>query len=362
MKSSNNLIIQGGMLMLSMSGKERIAIEVGSHWTKVIVGASLGKKKKNGLVNEHLRIREVFFIKTPKAQMPESDMMDLDDRRYVPAFDKFILVREVREMLRERRIKTEKVIITLDDRSVISREMVLPKVDKDKLKGIVSLELQEYLPIDPQRYIIDFKIMEVLKVGEIEKYNLNVAALQKDEGEFYQSFVHELRKDAFAMDLTSNSISKLFDRNMKINGKLREIESKTIAYVDIGYSNVNLHIIEHGVLKFTRNIEGGMGPLSSANDTRILNGEESLALIRKWVSSLEQMIRFFTSREADREIDQVFIYGGGAMIPDIEAHFSEIMGTPTEIIKNLDNLDIHKDLNEFSLPLYLNTVAALIRR
>ncbi len=47
MKSSNNLIIQGGMLMLSMSGKERIAIEVGSHWTKVIVGASLGKKKKN---------------------------------------------------------------------------------------------------------------------------------------------------------------------------------------------------------------------------------------------------------------------------------------------------------------------------
>ena len=149
---------------------------------------------------------------------------------------------------------------------------------------------------------------------------------------------------------------------MKINGKLREIESKTIAYVDIGYSNVNLHIIEHGVLKFTRNIEGGMGPLSSANDTRILNGEESLALIRKWVSSLEQMIRFFTSREADREIDQVFIYGGGAMIPDIEAHFSEIMGTPTEIIKNLDNLDIHKDLNEFSLPLYLNTVAALIRR
>ena len=350
------------MAMLSKAVKERIVIEVGSHWTKVIVGASLGKKKKNGLVNENIRIREAFFVKTPKAQIPESDMMDLDNKRYVPAFDKFILVREVKEMLRERRIKTEKVIITLDDRSVISREMVLPKVDKDKLKGIVSFELQEFLPIDPKRYIIDFKIMEVLKVGEIEKYNLNVAALPKDEGEFYQSFVQELRKDAFALDLTSNSISKLFDRNMKINGRLREIESKTIAYVDIGYSNVNLHIIEHGVLKFTRNIEGGMGSLSTANDTKLINGEESLELIRKWINSLEQMIRFFTSREADREIDQVFIYGGGSMIPGIEAHFSEIMGTPTEIIKELDNLDLHKDLKDFSLPLYLNTVASLIRR
>ncbi len=348
--------------MLFKGEKERIVIEVGSHWTKVLVGSSLGIKKKKGLANENIKVRDAFYVKTPKAQMPESNMMMDHDKRFVPEFDKFILIRDVKEMLRERKIKSETVIMTIDDRSVISREMVLPKVDKEKLKGIVSFELQEFLPIDPKRYLIDYKIVELLKVGEIEKYKLNVAALPKEEGEFYQSFVHELKKDAFALDLASNSISKLFDRNMKINGKVREIERETIAYIDIGYANINLHIIENGILKFTRNIQGGMGPLSTSNDKKIIKSDESLELIKKWIGSLEQMIRFFTSREADRKIDQIFIYGGGSMIPDIEVHFSEFMGLPTEIIENIENLDFHKDLNDFSLPLYLNTVASLIRR
>jgi len=350
------------MAMLFKIEKERIVIEVGSHWTKVLVGSSLGKKKKKGLVNENIKVRDTFFIKTPKVQIPESTMIMDQDKHFVPEFDQFILIREVKEMLRERRIKAEKVIMTISDRSVISREMVLPKVDKEKLKGIVSFELQEFLPIDPRRYLIDFKIMELLKVGEIEKYKLNVAALPKEEGEFYQSFVHELKKDPFALDLTSNSISKLFDRNMMINGMVRAIETSTVAYIDIGYANINIHIIENGKLKFTRNIQGGMSPLSAGNDMNIVESEESLELIKKWISSLEQMIKFYTSREANREIDFVFIYGGGAMIPNIEAHFSEIMGLPTEIIQNIDNMDFHKDLKDFSLPLYLNTVASLIRR
>lgn len=344
------------------AGKERIVIEVGSHWTKVLVGTALGKKKKNGLVNENIKVRDSFFIKTPKAPVTESTMMMEEDKGFAPDFDKFVLVREIREMLRERKIKSEKVIVTISDRSVISREMVLPKVDKDKLKGIVSFELQEFLPIDPKRYLIDFKIMEILKVGEIEKYNLNVAALPKEEGEFYQGFVHDLKKDAFALDLTSNSISKLFDQNMRINGRVRKLEEKTVAYIDIGYTNINLHIIENGILKFTRNIQGGMGPLSTDNNTVIADKEESIELIKKWIGSLEQMIRFFTSREADREIDQVFLYGGGSMIPNIERHFNEFMGLPTEIIKDIENLDFHKDMRDFSLPLYLNTVASLIRK
>jgi len=348
--------------MLFKSDKERIVIEVGSHWTKVLVGSSLGKKKKKGLLNETLKIIDTFFIKTPKVQMPESTMMMDQDKEFVPEFDKLILTREVKEMLRERKIKSEKAIMTISDRSVIAREMVLPKVDKEKLKGIVSFELQEFLPIDPKRYLIDFKIMELLKVGEIEKYKLNVAALPKDEGEYYQSFVHELKKDSFALDITSNSISKLFDRNMMINGKIREIETLTIAYIDIGYANINIHIIENGILKFTRNIQGGMSPLSKGNDMNIAENEESLELIKTWIVSLEQMMKFYTSREANREIDQVFIYGGGAMIPNIEAHFSEIMGLPTEIMQNIENLDFHKDLKDFSLPIYLNTVASLIRR
>ncbi|HCW72419.1 MAG TPA: hypothetical protein DHM90_00060, partial [Clostridiaceae bacterium] len=239
--------------------------------------------------------------------------------------------------------------------------MILPKVDQDKLKGIISFELQEFLPIDPKMYIIDFKIIEQIRVGEIEKYKLNVAALSKEEGQLYHDLVHELGKEPFALDLTSNSISKLFDSDRSINGTVREIEKKTIAYIDIGYSNIKLHIIEKGVLKFTRNIDGGMKPLQVDN-SKIVESDHSIELIKKWIGSLEQMFKFYTSRETERKIDHVFLLGGGALIPNIDQHFSDNMGVSVEIIQEIENLELQKESFDCSVPVYLNAIASLIRR
>jgi len=348
--------------VLFNTDKDRIVIEIGSGWTKVLVGSSLGKKKKKGLFNENIRVKDTFLIKTPLADIVEPDFMGDSEQSYTPVFNEYELIEKIRVRLFEKKIKAEKVILTIGDRSVVSREMVLPMVEEEKLKGIINFELQELLPIDPKKYLIDFKIIDQVKVGEIEKYKLIVAALPREEGQFYHGFIHELGKEPYALDVTSNGISKLFDRNMKINGKLREIESQTYAYIDIGYSNIRLHIIENGILKFTRNIAGGMEPINSEDSEKITESEESIELVKKWIDSLEQMFKFYTSRETDREINQVFIFGGGSQIPNIEQYFTEIMGVPTETIQDIENLDFHKDCAYFSLPMFLNTVASLIRR
>lgn len=348
--------------MLSNNRKDRIVIEIGSGWTKVILGTCLGRKKKNGRVNDMIRIREVFSLETPKARKDELDGLIDAENHFTPGFDKIELVKELREKIRLKKIKAEEVIVTISDRSVISREMILPKVDKEKLKGIISYELQEFLPVDPKLYIIDFKIIDQIRIGEIEKYKLIVAALPKKEGQFYHDLVNELGKDPYALDINSNSISKLFDRDMSINGIVRDIDNKTFAYVDIGYSNIKLHIIEKGILKFTRNIDGGMKPMHSNNDLEIVESDYPDGLIKKWIGSLEQMFKFYTSRETDRKIDHVFIYGGGALIPNIDQQFSDIMGVSTEIIQEIENLELQRESFDCSVPVYLNAIASLIRR
>lgn len=342
--------------------KDKIVIEIGSGWTKVLLGTSLGRKKKNGRVNDSIRVREVFSFETPKVQLNEFDVIAETDKHRQAGFDYSELIKELRNLMRTKKLKAKDVIITISDKSVISREMVLPKVDKDKLKGIISYELQEFLPIDPKMYIIDFKIIDHIRIGDIEKYKLNVAALPKEEGQLYHDLVNELGKEPYALDLTSNSISKLFDRDRGINGTVRDIEHKTFAYVDIGYSNIKLHIIEKGILKFTRNIDGGMKPLQLSGNLKIEDGSHAEELIKKWSGSLEQMFKFFTSRETERKIDHVFLLGGGALIPDIEKYFTEFMGVSAETINEIENLELQKESFDCSLPVYLNAIASLIRR
>lgn len=348
--------------MFSNNDKERIVLEIGSGWTKVLIGTSTGKKKKKGLIQESIQIKDTFHIETPKLKPMEVAAQTELDKQFSPDFDKFQLIQELNEKLRQRKIKTEKVILTLGDRSVISREMVLPKVDEVKMKGMVSYELQEFLPIDPNQYLIDFKIVDELKVGEIEKFKLIVAALPKKEGQFYHELVQEMGKEPFALDISSNGISKLFDRSMKVNGKLREIENKTFAYIDIGYTSIKLHIIENGILKFTRAIDGGIQPISNTNEVKFDTSDTSLEFVKKWIGSLEQMFKFYTSRETNRKIDHIFLYGGGALLPDIEKLFSEGIGVTSEVVNDIENIDLHKECTYFSLPIYLNSVASLIRR
>ena len=348
--------------MLFSNNKERNVIDVGAGFTKVLVGSSSGKKKKNGLLQENIKVIDAFILDTPKRKITEQDSVIGDDNQFSPDFDALKLIKEIKEKLRLNKIKADQVIMTIGDRSVIAREMILPKVDEEKLKGIIRYELQEFLPIDPKRYLINFKIMGEIKIEEVEKYKLNVAALPKDEGQFYHNFVNELGKDPFALDISSNSISKLFDQNMKINGRIQAIESSTFAYVDIGYSNIKIHIIEKGNLKFTRTLEGGLKFLSMDGVKTIQETFESEELVDKWISSLEQIIKFYTSRESNRKIDCFFIYGGGAMIPKIEKHFTELTGIPAEVMQGLEIININKESEEFSLPLYLNAVASLIRR
>lgn len=352
------------MSVLFSNDKERIVLEIGTGWTKVLVGSSLGTKKKKGLVNENVKVRDTFLIRTPLNYDTDadSDGLTLVDKPFMPFFDTKALASAINLKLEEKKIRADKVIVTISDRSVLSREMVLPKVEEAKLKEIIGFELQELLSIEPRRYLIDFKVIEELKVEEAEKYKLMVGALPREEGQFYHEFIREMGKDPFALDVTSNSISKLFDRNMTINGKLRDIENKTFAYVDIGYSSIRLHIIEKGIIRFTRNIEGGMEPISVADGATIIETAESVELIKKWIGSLEQMIKFYTSRETTREIDQVFLLGGGSQIPNIGQYFTEIMGVSAEVIEEIENLDFHRDCAYFSLPLFLNSVASLIRR
>ena len=238
----------------------------------------------------------------------------------------------------------------------------MPKASDEKLRGMIKFEIEEYLPIDVDKYLVDYKILEEVNEGGVDKYKLLVGALPRNIGQYYYDFLKSIHRDPVALDTESNVIAKGFERGLKINGDNVNVEAKTIAYIDIGHSSIEMNVIEKGILKFNRTLEHGLKDIEERviveEDRKTIEEE----LMEKWIQSIERMFLFFTSRETERHIHQIFLYGGGASLQGFSEKMEKSLDIPTRLIKELDIIDFGKSCEDCPLSIYLNAILSLIRK
>ena len=355
--------------MLFKSKNQMIAIDIGTKKTKVVVG-SCDAAKDGGSKNHAITIEEIFAFDTPvkENQTPEAPPQEpvhtgsniTED--FKPFFNELQLKTILEDELSKRKVKTENATITLNNKPLITREMVMPKASDEKLRSMIKYEIEEYLPINVDQYLVDYKILEEVKEGDVEKYKLLVGALPRKIGKYYYDFLKSIHREPMALDTESNIIAKGFEKNLKINGKDVNVEEKTIAYIDIGYSNIEMNVIDKGILKFTRTLDNGLKDIEEqivVEEDREKIEEEHIG---KWIQSLERMFLFYTSRQTDRKIHEIYLYGGGANVDELSDKMQKTLEIPTMLIKELDIINLAKTCEDCSLSIYLNAILSLIRK
>jgi type IV pilus assembly protein PilM len=352
-----------------LSHKSIISIDVGSSKIKIAVGKFL---------NSNVSIEKIISIDTPQGSLKDGKIIYDEDKAE-------ILMQIIVQALSENRIKYKDAIFTIQSTSIIRREVEVPKVKPYEMESMIRYEIEQYLPIDLNEYIIEYKVLEEKRDG---KSRILIAALPKAIAEDYLNILKSMHLEPKALDINSNAISKLFSIKQQVNHAEYNLDN-TVACIDMGCSNIHISILAKGFYQFSRIIPTGGSELTSAiaealnitlheaenkklsevdlgtlkTDTgaEILN-EVISKIVLRWIDEIQRVFQFYKTRNANNNIDEIYLYGGTSNLKGIAEYITNAVNIPVKQIKNLSYIKLGKHVDNMDLEYYLNSIGAIIRK
>jgi type IV pilus assembly protein PilM len=278
--------------------------------------------------------------------------------------DQDLLAYELREFWTSHSFKGKTVYLGVANQKIVVRLLDFPRMSPEDLKGAISFEAQDHIPMPIDEAILDYVVLGPQEEGSDLDRILLVAA-QKEMISCYSAAVHTAGLRAEGVDVKALSLvrstlpSSLFD------------DGGAILLLDIGTEITNLVVAQGGSPTLTRFIPGGSGFLAQGiagsadlpeeeaerqlmNSRVKLGPEESgeeiegaeeeddcdpalMYDIRRGLEDaaqtlaedVQRSIEYHYSQPGSREVTQVFISGEGALVGGLEAYLGDLLGVET---------------------------------
>lgn len=225
-----------------------LSIDMGSRSIKYVLGM---------YKNDVIQINKCFIQEIKNDLIKDGAILDLET-----------LKQSMHEFMKKMKIRGKHCIFTFESTAIISRELALPFAKKEDLDSLIKYEIENYLPIAVADYFIEYTILDEFEDNG-KKINLLVLAAPKETVIKYRELAGNLKLKPIALDKNANAISKLCLCNGLIND-VAILPESTLAFIDIGAANTNLHIISSGKCRLSRTIDFGI------LETSFLNNEEEM--------------------------------------------------------------------------------------
>ena len=211
-----------------------ISIETGIQWTKV---ALVDYRKKNPPVHE------AFAFRTPEHAVEDGYIRDKDS-----------LARALKEELVRRQILEKDVVFTLSSSKVVTREVVIPYVKDNKIKGIIDAQSRDYFPMDISGYTISYSKMDVVEDDGKKQLKLLLVAIPDNLLGNYVSFAQLAGLKVETFDYIGNGCIQLMCDSFVDNAMIIQLEEQATV----------ISILENKQLAFQRVTPYGYGATISA--------------------------------------------------------------------------------------------------
>lgn len=214
--------------------KKVISIETGIQWTKV---ALVDYRKKNPPVHE------AFAFRTPEHAVEDGYIRDKDS-----------LARALKEELVRRQIVEKEVVFTLSSSKVVTREVMIPYVKDNKIKGIIDAQSRDYFPMDISGYTISYSKMDVVEDDGKKQLKLLLVAIPDNLLGNYVSFAQLAGLKVETFDYIGNGCIQLMCDSFVDNAMIIQLEEQATV----------ISILENKKLAFQRVTPYGYGATISA--------------------------------------------------------------------------------------------------
>lgn len=274
-------------------------------------------------------------------------------------------------------------ILTLSGKDMIVRHLNLPKLPEKQLYQNVLLEMASYLPVDIEKHMIDFKILEEVKENENTLYRVMVATVHRN---ILERFSYVLKKAGFALkilDANENAQEKFV--RAPTHPLLAEFKGKGICIIDMGAetTNVNLfddgrffagYLLARGGNRITQLVSQSMKTdVITAENFKIKNdffyddkiNENLRAALKNEIDSLiyevSKVADYFWSRTG-KALGCILLCGGGSQLNGLYKYFQANINIPVLKPQNLlEKYTAKKIFTAADYAILFNTYAASFR-
>lgn len=316
-----------------------------------IIELTVSQKKQTNIHN-------VLIFETPEDAYEDGIIKDADR-----------MASAIREQLSSRGISNKNAIFVLSSAKIVNREVVVPFVKPNKIRGIINANSSEYFPVNIEDYVVSHSVLETVVDAENNKQIrvLAVAAPTQMVKSYYE-LAGLAGLNVVSVDYIGNAMLQLIKTQTSANA--------TTMVIQLGSESTVLNIVQGDNLLLQRTVPYGTNSVVNVimdekgvdattamtllqNDRLItvdFDDNEATGAFRYLINNIGRVMDYYASKNPEKPIDDVFLTGDGALIKGIDGLFKIQLNVNTRIMDSLYNIkfDPSIDLKVYN-PVYLVT-------
>lgn len=316
-----------------------------------IIELTVSQKKQTNIHN-------VLIFETPEDAYEDGIIKDADR-----------MASAIREQLSSRGITNKNAIFVLSSAKIVNREVVVPFVKPNKIRGIINANSSEYFPVNIEDYVVSHSVLETVVDAENNKQIrvLAVAAPTQMVKSYYE-LAGLAGLNVVSVDYIGNAMLQLIKTQTSANA--------TTMVIQLGSESTVLNIVQGDNLLLQRTVPYGTNSVVNVimdekgvdattamtllqNDRLItvdFDDNEATGAFRYLINNIGRVMDYYASKNPEKPIDDVFLTGDGALIKGIDGLFKIQLNVNTRIMDSLYNIkfDPSIDLKVYN-PVYLVT-------
>lgn len=313
------------------------------------------------ITNESITVIEITASEKKQTQIHNAIVFETPEDAYEDGNikDKEKIASAIRSHLNENGITNKNTIFVLSSTKVVNREVMIPAVKESKVKSVISANAAEYFPVNIDDYIISHSILETV-VKEDKSKELRVLAVAAPiymvKGYYDVASLAGLTVES--IDYIGNSMLQLIKTQTSANA--------TTMVIQLGSESTVLNIVKGDTLLLQRTVPYGTNTavqevmdekgVDAATAMTMLQNDRLITVdfddnavtgaFRYMINNIGRVMDYYSSKNPDKPIDEVYLTGDGALIRGLDGLFKVQLNVTTRIMDSLYNVKFDPKIDQ----------------
>lgn len=324
-----------------------IGLDIGSHSIKV---CRLSQRQKG-----------IFLDSFGLANLPPSSIVNGAIK------EPQVIAKTLQTLLNHLGIKTKEIVFALSGYSVIIKKINLPVLPEKELSQSIEYEAQQHIPFDIKEVNLDFQILGPLKENH-DSMSVLLVAVKKETLNAFLEILNLAGLDACIADVAAFALSNAYEIK-------HPLDSNPIALLNMGASQITLHVLTKEGPVFTRDIFLGGRQLTEQIRSHLnLSFEEAekiklggnltsgsmdrirpplMSIVQTWLEEIKQVLDVLTASDPETKPNKIILSGGSSLMPGLPQFLSKGLQLPVELFNPFFSVGVNPETFDLN---YLQSV------